>query len=189
MVAWRGGDCDAGEALFDRHFARLARFFGTRLPGAVEDLVQRTFLRVVEHRDQFEGRSEFRTYLFAIARHELYAELRRRARPGQAFEPLRDSLTALGVGPSTHARAVETGERLRQGLAELPVELQVCLELYYWEEFSAAAIAEILDCPEGTVRTRLRRARQLLARILELRDDEAALAGRLRHLGGRDLSR
>ena len=48
----------------------------------------------------------------------------------------------------------------------LPLELQVVLELYFWEEMTAADIGRVIDKPEGTVRTRVRRAKQLLEEIL-----------------------
>src|SRR5262245_60999657 len=73
---WRDGDRAAGEALFARHFDGLYRFFEHKTGGDADDLTQRTFLACVRSRDQFRGASSFRTYLFAIARHELYAHLR-----------------------------------------------------------------------------------------------------------------
>jgi DNA-directed RNA polymerase specialized sigma24 family protein len=50
LEAWRGGDRRAGEQLFERHYAAVARFFRNKLEFGVDDLIQRTFLACVEGR-------------------------------------------------------------------------------------------------------------------------------------------
>lgn len=67
--------------------------------------------------------------------------------------------------PSLMARKRQE-RALLEALRRIPVEHQVTLELYFWEDMTAGAIGEVLDLPEGTVRTRIRRARQLLAEQL-----------------------
>ncbi len=54
-------------------------------------------------------------------------------------------------------------QRLLDGLRQLPVTLQTMLELYYWEQVTAPELAAIFHLPENTVRSRIRRGRQLLA--------------------------
>ena len=51
---------------------------------------------------------------------------------------------------------------LLQALRRIPIDLQVVLELYYWERLPANQVAEVVGVPEGTARTRIRRAKQLL---------------------------
>ena len=68
-------------------------------------------------------------------------------------------LGANGAGKSTAIA-------LLLGLRRIPLESQMLLELYYWEDFTAREIAEVVQIPEGTVRTRLRRAKQLLEQAL-----------------------
>jgi len=167
LEAWRGGNTAAGESLFGRHFDALCRFFRNKLPDSVDDLIQRTFLRCVEHSGQFEGRSTFRTYMFAIARNELYAELRSRHRSEQRFDPLECSVQQVCAG--AHSVIAKQRERriLLEALRRIPLEHQVVLELFFWEDLTGPQMAEILDAPEGTVRTRIRRARQLLQCELE----------------------
>ena len=72
LEAWRAGDAAAGEALFERHFDAIYEFFASKLTIDVGDLVQRTFLGCVEARGRFRGECSFRTFLYAIARLELY---------------------------------------------------------------------------------------------------------------------
>ncbi|MEZ4365544.1 MAG: sigma-70 family RNA polymerase sigma factor [Kofleriaceae bacterium] len=161
LEAWRGGDRAAGEALFERYFDAIYRFFERKGLPDVADLVQRTFLGCVEAKDRFRGASSFRTFLFAIARHELYGYFRgRHARAALDFGV--SSLADLAPGPSTAARDRSEREALLAALRVIPVELQVALELRFWEGLSGPELAEVLELPEGTVRSRLRRALEAL---------------------------
>lgn len=162
LQRWSDGNAQAGQDLLARHFDALCRFFRNKLPDAVDDLIQRTFLKLLENRSRFEGRSSFRTYLFTIARSELFDELRRRHRLGNRFEPLEHSCASWQPN-ATSALARRREERLLlEALRRIPIDHQIALELYFWEEMSAAEIGRILETPEGTVRTRIRRAKQLL---------------------------
>lgn len=160
---WRGGDDRAGSELLRRQFDSLYRFFRTKIdPELLPELVQQTLLACIEHRDRFRGEAGFSTYLYAIARSVLVGHYRRRARHDRVFDPAAVSVDQ--VGPRMSAEFVER-EQLRlllAGLRSLPIDHQILLELHYWERLSGPALAEVLDVPEGTVRTRLRRAKQLL---------------------------
>lgn len=156
---WRAGEQAAGETLFARYFDALYRFFATKCaePG---DLTQATLLAVVRSRQQFAGRSSFRTYLFSIARNELYDHLRAQKRHG--FDPEVSSIIDLATTPATRLDRNDDHRRLCLALRELPIEQQTLLELHYWEDLDAAALAEVFDSPPTTIRTRLHRARQAL---------------------------
>lgn len=159
LDAWRGGDKKAGSALFHRHFEPLRRFFANKVGRDTEDLVQQTFAACVDASTRFAGRSSFRTFLFAIAHNILRAYFRKR-RPQ---EPLGDrSIEELGAGPSTIVAARREQRTLLRALRELPLSFQVVLELYYWEQLSGRELGEILEIPEDTARSRLRRGKQLL---------------------------
>src|SRR3954463_11182439 len=80
LVAWRAGDAAAGQVLFKRHFRKVYRFFETKCGAEADELVQATFLACVRAKDQFRGESSFATYLFTVARHELYRVLSERRR-------------------------------------------------------------------------------------------------------------
>jgi RNA polymerase sigma-70 factor (ECF subfamily) len=160
---WRGGDQAAGEQLFGRHFDTLYRFFATKCaePG---DLTQATLLAVVRSRLQFAGRSSFRTYLFSIARNELYDHLRAGKRAH--FDPEISSIIDLVTTPATRLDRSDDHRRLCLALRELPLEQQTLLELHYWEDLDASALAEVFDSPPTTIRTRLHRARLALRKRL-----------------------
>jgi RNA polymerase sigma-70 factor (ECF subfamily) len=61
------------------------------------------------------------------------------------------------------------------GLRRLPIELQIAIELYYWEQWPIEEIGEATKVPPGTVKSRLFRARALLGRAIEAADDRAEL--------------
>lgn len=173
LERWRAGDKGAGNHLFERHFESVYRFFVHKAPRDAVDLTQRTFLACVEARDRFRGASSFRTFLFAIARHELMAHWRKASR---AADPATTSVRDLAPSPS--AILIERREHrvLLEALRSIPLDLQIALELHYWEQLSMSEIAEVLDVPEGTAKSRLRRAREALeGRIAELEQDPAKL--------------
>ena len=72
LEAWRAGDQDAGEALIERHYASILRFFRTKAGEDADDLVQLTFLRCVEASERYRGDAGFRAFLFGIARNVLF---------------------------------------------------------------------------------------------------------------------
>jgi RNA polymerase sigma factor (sigma-70 family) len=180
LDAWKAGDSEAGNALFERHFAAVCRFFRNKVDEGVDDLIQRTFLACVESRDRFRAESSFRTYLFTVARNELFAHLRRREREQARFDPLEQSVHDLGPTPTGIVAQHRSQRLLLEALRRIPVDLQVALELFYWEDLPASELARVLELPEGTVRTRIRRARQLLeAELRELGENDPDLASTL----------
>ncbi len=160
LEAWRRGDRAAGERLFDRHVASLLRFFRTKAGLQSEELVQRTFLACVRTRDRVRESASFRAYLFTIARNELFRHLGRSC--ARAFDPLTASIIDLRGSPSDELARDEQNVALLAALCKLPIELQIAVELHYWEELSISELAEVLGIPDGTVKTRLFRARNLL---------------------------
>ncbi|MEM6995466.1 MAG: RNA polymerase sigma factor [Myxococcota bacterium] len=164
LEAWRGGAAAAGDRLLLRHFDSLYLFFRTKLDGPIDDLIQATLLGAVESRDAFRGDASFRTFLLAIARKQLLRHFRSSYRAGKVFDPAQGSV--VGVAPNTSATR-KLGKRddrriLVEGLRHLPLDLQIAVELYYWERLSIGDVAEICGIPPGTVKSRLSRARGLL---------------------------
>ena len=168
LRAWKGGDRAAGKALFERTFGGLRRFFRGKAgdPSEVDDLIQRTLLAAVERSSQLDDDRRFRAYLFTVARHELFAFYRRRGRQTEAFDS--QVLSAQQLVPSpTGLLARRADERaLLAALRRIPIDLQIALELYYWEGMRTAEIGDVLGIPASTTTTRLARARELLRREL-----------------------
>jgi RNA polymerase sigma factor (sigma-70 family) len=168
LTRWRGGDSTAGNALFHRHFEALYRFFERKTEGDIDDLVQETFLACLHSVETFHGKSSFRTYLFAIARHTLFGYWRRRARTGAVLDFDEISVASLSTTAGTRLARKEEQAALLDALQTLPLDQQLLLEMFYWQELARAQIAEIYDVPETTIGTRLFRARKALQDQLDV---------------------
>jgi RNA polymerase sigma-70 factor (ECF subfamily) len=160
LARWRTGDQAAGRDLLARYFEPLRRFFSNKC-NEPDEMVQATFLALVQARDQFAGRSSFRTYLFTIARHTLHAQLRVWQRE-RGFDPEVSSIAQLITTPASRLARNEDRQRLCAALRALPIDQQTLLELHYWDDLDAPELGEIFELPAGAMRTRLSRARQAL---------------------------
>ena len=160
LRAWRAGDAAAGTELFRRHFPSVYVFFRNKVNDGIEDLVQQTFLGCVEAGDTLDSIRSFRAYLFGIARNQIL----RRFAAGDARK--RREVAQLPVsqltGPSSVMARHDEQRVLLGALRRLPLDIQITVELFYWERMKMHEIAVALDIPEGTVKSRLHRARQLL---------------------------
>jgi RNA polymerase sigma factor (sigma-70 family) len=163
LDAWRAGDREAGNTLFERHFDAVCRFFANKVTHGVDDLIQKTFLGCIEGRDRFQKQASFRTYLFAVAHNILRAHFRERRRDGVPPDLGETSTDELTPSPSAVFAKHEEQRLLLEGLRRIPLDYQLVLELYYWEDMAAPDLAQVLGIPEGTVRSRLRRAKDALA--------------------------
>ncbi|MGH1342565.1 MAG: RNA polymerase sigma factor [Nannocystales bacterium] len=162
MEAWRGGDRDAGGLIIERYHRLLFRFFLNKASDAAEDLVQQTLTVCVERRDEVRDAASFRAYLLAVARSELVRHYRCTARRQARFDPLETSVEDLDPRPSTWVVRRQEQQLVQRALRRLPLDYQIALESYYWENATAPEIAHVLGIPEGTVRSRLRRGKEIL---------------------------
>jgi RNA polymerase sigma-70 factor (ECF subfamily) len=166
LVAWQAGDAAAGEALVERYFDRLYRFFQTKLEGEADELVQATFLACVGAKDRFRRESSFRTFLFSIAKNQLYAGIRAKVKAARYDFEL-SSIAELVSTPRTRLGRNQDYEQLVEAMRTLPIEQQTLLELHYWDELGMSELAEIFESNEVTIRSRLHRARKALRELLE----------------------
>jgi RNA polymerase sigma-70 factor (ECF subfamily) len=168
LDGWRAGDREAGNTLFERHFDAVCRFFANKVNDNVDDLIQKTFLGCIEGRDRFRKQSSFRTYLFAVAHNVLRVHFRSRPSDDTPVDFAVTTVDELTPSPSAVFASHEEQRLLLEGLRHIPIESQMVLELYYWEDMAASELAEVMAIPEGTVRSRIRRAKVLLARRMQL---------------------
>ncbi len=170
LSAWSNGDGPSGNALVQRHFDTMYGFFRNKLSGDIDDLIQRTFLAVLRSASRLRDSTAFRRYLFAIARNELYGELRRRL--GQPHAALGDSsLDALAQSSGTPTPVSEIGLHAEQVLLlrarrRLPLDEQIALELFYWQGLTAVEVGDVFEQSASGMRSRLQRARQRLEGII-----------------------
>lgn len=161
LERWRGGDATAGEQLFGKYFDSLCGFFATKC-NDIDELVQRTLVACLNAKEQFRQQSTFRTYVFTVARHELYHYMRKLQRDEARFDVSTVSVAELITTPATRLARDAERRRIVEILRTLPLEMQTLLELHYWEDMDMAALAEVFETTPGNIRVRLHRARNAL---------------------------
>ncbi|MEX1367021.1 MAG: sigma-70 family RNA polymerase sigma factor [Nannocystaceae bacterium] len=176
LLAWRSGDPKAGRQLVERHYPTIERFFFNKVGDRAADLIQLSFLRVLEARARVRADADFRAYLLGIARNVLY-EYYRSVRKDLGRLDF-GTLSVVDVGPTPSSRLVkeQQARMLLGALQRIPIDYQIVLELYYWESMRSREVAAVLEIPEGTARSRIRRAKQLLEeQLAELTHDPTVL--------------
>ena len=170
----RAGDAEAFTQLVRRYQAPVVHFCQRMLssPQDAEDVAQETFVRLYRYLDRLEPGAKFSTVLFGIARNLTLNHLRDTKRRGRgATDPLdrHGGLAASSRGPDESARLGEIQAIVERGLEELTPEHREVLVLREINGLDYEAIARVLDCRMGTVKSRIARAReQLQARIRDL---------------------
>jgi RNA polymerase sigma factor (sigma-70 family) len=183
LEAWHRGDGRAGDELFRRHFGAVFRFFRAKLDDGIEDLVHQTFVRCLASAPRYRAIGSVRSFLIGIGRHVLYDGLRKKRRERRALELNFMSIDHIVGSPSIELRVRDRHDALLVALRKLPLDLQIILELSYWEELPTIEMAHVLEIPIGTVKSRLFRARKLLRQIVEeLEVPEPVRAGALDRL-------
>jgi RNA polymerase sigma factor (sigma-70 family) len=158
---WGTGDLAAGSALFARHFDALYSFLRRRAIGAVDDLAQEALLACVENRARFRREANFRTYLLQIARYRVYAHYQRNGcLSGASIE----SAAAAETSPTGRLVRKQDERLVLHALRRIPSDFQIVLKLSFFDDLSGPEIAELLQIPEPTVRTRIWRALKRLKR-------------------------
>lgn len=163
MLEFAQGSQEAFNELFRRYRQAIYGFFCRRVadPARAEELAQETFLALVRGARRYEPRALFRTYLYAIALKILRSE-RRKA----AFRAMFFGVTRHEVEPQGNS-AAEAGIWVRRAVAKLEAIDREILMLREFEQLSYAEIADLLQIPVNTVRSRLFRARMALRELLE----------------------
>lgn len=162
----RQGDLDAYEALLRCHQqdAQRASFLVLRQREEAEDAVQEAFVRAWDRIDQFDARRDFRPWLLKIVTNEARDRLRARGRRRRLkLRAIREMDTKKAV-PSPE-RSVVTSERVGAVIEEIngmDEDDQTIMSYRYFLDLPTAEIADLLDMPHGTVRSRISRARQRL---------------------------
>ena len=141
-------------------------------PHRGEDLAQEAFSRVFARRKHYEPSGRFSTWLWRIAVNLCYDELRRRQRRSESSldDMCGEAIAALEafVAPAPDRLMVEQerGEMVRQALMRLSETYRTVLVLRQYEDLKFREIAEVLDVPEGTVKSRMAEALSQMSRLL-----------------------
>ena len=175
--AAQDGDRDALERLLrlqhDRIWAVCRRILGSDADAA--DASQEAMIAVVRGLRRFDGRSSFSTWCYRVAVNASLDELRRRRRRPTLVDEDHGTAVGDGADPTTPAFDGRIGERLRldHALAGLPEEFRVPVVLRDVCDLEYAEIADVLQIPPGTVRSRIARGRAALAAVLRNQDPDA----------------
>jgi len=156
------------DSIIDTNSPRLFNLL-YRLSGnyhTAQDLTQEVFLIAFREYGKFQGRSEVFTWLYRIALNHFRRHYRlSRVRSWLGLEEVGESAAALEM--DDRLEQDQRSQAIDRALAALPVDFRTVLSLFYFEERDCAAIAGLLNCSEGTVKSRLWRGRQLMAKKLK----------------------
>lgn len=168
LAAIAGGDESSMEELYGMYEKDVYAFARSRLddPHAAADVVNEVMLTAWRSADRFRGGSKVRTWLLGIANNKILDLLRRRGRHvhDELDERLVDDSAQVGeriVAAAQHSHSVMTC------LKALTDRHRQVVHLAFFEDLSYGEIAEIVDCPAGTVKTRMYHAKLSLKRCLE----------------------
>jgi RNA polymerase sigma-70 factor (ECF subfamily) len=145
----------------------------TKNEGDAEDLVQETVMRAYRFFDSFEAGTNCKAWLFRILTNLFCNRYREREREQEILDEVEASEANLGQfvgGPPRDAESALFGRMLsrdvERALEAVPTEFRLAVILADLEDFSYKEIAEIMECPAGTVMSRLYRGRKILQRLL-----------------------
>ncbi len=164
----RAGDATAYEEAMVRYGDRLYAMLLHLVNGDHEqagELTQEAFVRAYANLDRFAGHSSFYTWLYRLARNRALDILARKRPLARDLETL--GRAAPGISPLDQLAGAELRTAVRAALDTLPGDTREILLLREFDGLDYAQIAELLDCAEGTVKSRLSRARAALRAALD----------------------
>lgn len=177
MQLMLAGDSGAFERLYDRWQSSLYRF-ALRMSGSetiAEDVTQEVFLTLMRDGRQYSGRGSLAAYIFTITRHRIWRRLQRERwfvtleidESAESVEGLTADRLIAKNDPLADLARDEIVETVRRAVLALPAHYREVVLLCHLHELSYAEAAEVIGCEVGTVRSRLHRARVLLAEKLD----------------------
>lgn len=159
------GDRDALDVLLDRHVDRVHAICRRILVNREDalDAAQEALIAIARAIPRFDGRSAFTTWMYRVATNAALDELRRRGRRPTPSDSIADPVASFSSGPEAAGARIDVDA----ALARIPEEFRVAVVLRDLCDLDYAQIAEMLEVPPGTVRSRIARGRAALAGELE----------------------
>jgi len=170
VTRWQAGDMEAFTTLVQRHEGRVFRLL-LRMTGSreeAEDVAQETFLSLHRHGHRFRQECRFSTFVYRVAanaalnRRRSLKRSRDRVNRLEVRQAAGDDLPHAPRNPEDAAAGLEIEARVQEALLQLPDSLRLPVVLYELEGLSYSEIASVLGLAEGTVKSRIHRARQVL---------------------------
>jgi RNA polymerase sigma-70 factor (ECF subfamily) len=165
VVLLQAGDLEALGGLFDRYRFQIYRtaLAITRDTSAAEDILQECFLRVYHYADRINPELPLAPWLYRVTVNLSYTWSKKNKNYWAPLETFIDRLISPAKhAPEASAEHTELRERIQIAIDALPSNQQIVVVLHYLNGASLKEIAEILDCPVGTVKSRLFHARAAL---------------------------
>jgi RNA polymerase sigma-70 factor (ECF subfamily) len=171
MMMYQQGDASAFEVLYTRHKGGVYRYVLRQCDNrsVTEELFQDIWMKLIQHRDQYQVRAKFTTYLYTIARHRIidYIRQNRVAAAGPETISLEDIETGQH-GPDVLVSLQQDGRRLLAGIAGLPPEQREAVLLKEEAGMSLKEIAGLTGVSVETVKSRLRYAIKKLHQVMKV---------------------
>ncbi len=170
------GEREAFNCLVERYQTKVINIAYGMLSNQEDayDAAQEAFIRIYRNIGNFQGKSSLSTWIYRIVANVCTDSLRKRGKkniisldsgPGEEDSPPKE-LRDTAPTPEAAAALSETQREVRQAISKLVEEQRIIITLYDIEGMSYEEIAHIVDCPVGTVKSRLNRARKSLKKIL-----------------------
>ncbi len=162
------GDRDAFEKLYRAYQTRIFRYLLRMVgdSGAAEELTNDTMIAAWKAAASFKGHSKASTWLFAIARNKALNAMRG-LRPVMVDVETAVAVAASSDSPERSVSRDHLQTAMKQALSQLSAEHREVMELTFYQELSYQEIAEIMQCPVNTVKTRMFYAKRKLQEVLE----------------------
>ena len=160
------GDLQAFERLYRLYQPRLSRFLTTllRRPQLIEEVLDDTMMVVWQTADRFRGSSKLSTWIFAIAYRKAHkARLRW---PDPVEDPEQDGRISEDPAPDDELHHQKLHDSLMRAMDQLSADHRAVVDLTYFHGLGYREIAEIVDCPVDTVKTRMFHARRRLKQAI-----------------------
>jgi len=160
------GDQAAMRVVYEKYSGPLQNFVKSWLanPHEAADIVHETMLEVWRRADRFQGRSSLKSWIFSIARYKSIDKNRKGSR--LTYTDIDPEIVDDSISPSEALSASQEADHIRACIATLSEAHQRVIHLAFYADMSYKEIAEIEDCPVGTVKTRVLHAKKLLMRQL-----------------------
>lgn len=160
------GELRAFETLYRGYFPRLIRFLDRMVRGAplMEEVINDTMLVVWNKAHTYNLSSKVSTWIFAIAYRKALKAIKYADEPlDYDFDSCADERSPA---PDQEAARAQLQQLVATALDALPLEQRIAVNLSYYHGMGYAEIAEIMDCPENTIKTRMFHARRRLKALL-----------------------
>ena len=180
VLATLGGDHDAFAKLVEVYqgpvYNLAYRMLGTAADA--EDATQESFLRAYTRLDTYDPGRKFSSWILSVASHYCVDRLRRRRGRNVSMEDVRGWrwIPDDDPKPEEYAARHEREATIRRMLGDLPPQYRLVIVLRYWQDLSYEEIAEITESTQSAIKSRLHRARRMMAEMIREADPELGAA-------------